>query len=135
VVVCGTRQRWAEPSERRKGHCLEEQGVPLYLDTEMTHWLSPCFLLHLEEQEELEGTLPNPEDREWTSRFLELEGEALRRSADVLRGDFRWLIERLPGFETRREGPVTTAPAVGSRPLSMMVVRGYRPRPRDEPRG
>ena len=68
---------------------LEAQALPLYLETELTHWLGPSLLLHEEEGEDLEMTLPDPRDRDGTRRFLQQEAESLRKCGDVLGGDFR----------------------------------------------
>jgi hypothetical protein len=68
---------------------LEGHSLPLYLDTELTHWLEPWLLLHGEEAEEPMVGPSDPRDREGTRRFLEHEAEGLGKCADVLNGDFR----------------------------------------------
>jgi hypothetical protein len=65
---------------------LDYGALPLYLDTELTHWISPSFLAH--EIAEAAGEMPSPRSRADIHRFLTREAAALRLHEDVLRGDF-----------------------------------------------
>jgi hypothetical protein len=67
---------------------LHHGALPLYLDTELTHWISPSFLAHETEDAEAAGAMPNPRSRADIHRFLTREAAALRLHEDVLRGDF-----------------------------------------------
>jgi hypothetical protein len=77
---------------------LEHGALPVYADTELTHWLPPTLLLHALERSELEPAVANPRDRDATRRFLDDEAAALERCRDVLRGDFARFERALAGL-------------------------------------
>jgi hypothetical protein len=67
---------------------LERHALPVYSDTELTHWLPPSLLLHELEGGELEQGMADPRDGDSTRRFLKDEADAVKRCRDVLQGDF-----------------------------------------------
>jgi hypothetical protein len=67
---------------------LERDALPVYADTELTHWLAPSQLLDELVRGSAEQGMAAPGDADATRRELATEAAALRRCDDVLRGDF-----------------------------------------------